>query len=93
MNLVLKSINREKNKIREFHVSIFKDPTFSIIYEYLSEYETFLPGLIEGIKSFTTEDMPIYCVGSSLYSELNDIKKLKVTEDKIELLEQKEIIA
>lgn len=92
MNLVFKSINKEKTSAREFRVTIAKDLNFGIIYEYSSAYESFLPDLVYGIKSMSTEDVTIYCSEDALYAEVSNLKRLKLTDDKIEVMEPNLVI-
>lgn len=89
MNLILKALNKEKTIIRQFQVSISKEHNFAVIHDYLPEYETFLPVLSDGIKSLSTNDVSIYCIDSESYSNATNIKKLKVSEEKVEVIESK----
>lgn len=89
MNLVLKALNKEKNKVREFEVSFSKTYNFAIIYDYAAESESFLPVLVDGIKGMSTDDVSIYCSEGQIYEELVNIKKVIITEEKLELIEPK----
>lgn len=82
MNLILKAIDTKKSKIRQFPVTL-SGKSFAVIYEYQSDYETFLPDLIEGIRYMTSEDVTIYCASSQMYSEIEGVRKVTLTDDKV----------
>ncbi len=89
MNLILKAINNDKSKIRQFPVS-FSGNSFAIIYEYQPEFEEFLPNLISGIRSMSSDDIPIYCAASQMYSEIENIRKVTLKDDKVVFIEPKD---
>ncbi len=89
MNLILKAINKEKSKIRQFPVAFDNDNTFAIIYEYIAEYDSFLPALVDGIKSLSKDNIEIYCTETEMFTEITNVKKLKCNEETIEVMEPK----
>lgn len=89
MNLILKAINKEKSKIRQFPVSFSKEPLFAVIYEILPEHDSFLPALVDGIKAISGDAVEIYCTDSDLFTEIENVKKLKCNEETIEVMEPK----
>jgi hypothetical protein len=89
MNLILKAINKEKSTIRQFPVSFSKEPRFAVIYDILPEHDSYLPALVDGIKSMSGDTVEIFCTESDLFSEIQNVKKLKWTEETVEVIEPK----
>lgn len=82
MNLILKAIDTQKSKIRQFPVS-FSGKSFAVIYDYQNDHESFLPDLISGIRYMSSEDITIYCVSSQMYSEVEGVRKVTLKDDKV----------
>jgi hypothetical protein len=86
MNVILKAIDKDKTKMRQFPVTFADNENFVIIYEVNTEHEVFLDNLVKGILSTSREGVQIYCTSNSLFDEIEDIRKVNVKENVVELL-------
>lgn len=82
MNVILRAIDNEKTKMKQFPVSFADTENFVVIYEFLPEHESFLTNLVKGITSCSKEGVIIYCTPSSMFSDIEDIKKV-ITKDTV----------
>jgi hypothetical protein len=89
MNVILKAIDQEKTKMRQFPVTFADGENFIVIYEFLPEHEIFLSNLVKGILSTAREGVQIFCTPCSMFSEIEDIKKVSIKDDNISLVAAK----
>ncbi len=86
MNVILRAIDQEKTKMKQFPVSFADTENFVIVYEFLPEHEVFLTNLVKGILSTSREGAQIFCTSGSLFDEITDIKKVSIKDDNISLV-------
>lgn len=87
MNLIMRALDQDKQRIKEFPVSFYENK-MAIIYEFSPEHSIFLENLVNGINEIANEKALIICTPSQIFTSIEKFQKVKY-EDKIELIDPK----